>query len=209
MSSALFKDPVNLIITGVGGQGNVLSSQVLGRLLSGRGFQVSIGETYGLSQRGGAVMSQIRLSARRAFGPLIPAGQADIVVGLEPLEVLRTLGTYGQPEVRVLTNNRPIVPINVLSGQAVYPEEEKIREALKALGRQVWWIPASETALQLGQAILTNMVMLGALIGTGMLPLALDDFIKLAQSQWDHKRAEANIQAVREGIALSGSFTGK
>ncbi|MBI5582904.1 MAG: indolepyruvate oxidoreductase subunit beta [Deltaproteobacteria bacterium] len=205
MNTQLFKDPVNLIITGVGGQGNVLSSQILGRLLIRRGFQVSIGETYGLSQRGGAVMSQIRLSARRAFGPMIPAGKADIVVGLEPLEVLRTLGTYGQPGIRVLTNTRPIVPINVLSGQAVYPEREKIDEALQDLARQVWWIPASETAINLGNPILANMVMLGALIGTEMLPLTADDFESLAGSQWDEKRAAANAQAVREGIALVGS----
>ena len=73
MSGDLFKDPVNLIITGVGGQGNVLTSQVLGTLLIRRGFQVSIGETYGLSQRGGAVMSQVRASARRSYAP-DPAG---------------------------------------------------------------------------------------------------------------------------------------
>jgi indolepyruvate ferredoxin oxidoreductase beta subunit len=205
VSSSLFKDPVNLIITGVGGQGNVLSSQVLGRLLIRRGFQVSVGETYGLSQRGGAVMSQIRLSARRAFGPMIPAGRADIIVGLEPLEVLRTLGVYGQPEIRVLTNTRPIVPVNVLSGQAVYPERQQIKTALEDLSRQVWWIPASDAAIKLGNPILANMVMLGALIGTDMLPLTLDDFETLAVSQWDGKRAEANIQAVREGIALAGS----
>lgn len=202
MNSRLFKDPVNLIITGVGGQGNVLSSQVLGRLLIGKGFQVSIGETYGLSQRGGAVMSQVRLSARRAFGPMIPAGQADLVVGLEPLEVLRTLGVYGQPDVRVLTNTRPIVPVNVLSGQALYPEPETIRGALSELARRVWWIPASETALRLGQAILANMVMLGALIGTGLLPLTLEDFEILAGAQWGGKRGEANVQAFREGMSL-------
>jgi indolepyruvate ferredoxin oxidoreductase beta subunit len=203
MSSAtLFKDPINLIITGVGGQGNVLSSQVLGRLLIKKGLQVSIGETYGLSQRGGAVMSQMRLSARRTFGPMIPAGRADIIVGLEPLEALRTLGTYGQPEVRVLANSRPIVPINVLSGQASYPETEKIRDALRDLAQQVWWIPASETALRLGNPVLANMVMLGALIGTGLLPLTAEDFEALARKQWEDRRAAVNLQAVREGTAL-------
>jgi indolepyruvate ferredoxin oxidoreductase beta subunit len=200
--ATLFKDPINLIITGVGGQGNVLSSQVLGRLLIKKGLQVSIGETYGLSQRGGAVMSQMRLSARRTFGPIIPAGRADIIVGLEPLEALRTLGTYGQPEVRVLANSRPIVPINVLSGQASYPETEKIRDALRDLAQQVWWIPASETALRLGNPVLANMVMLGALIGTGLLPLTAEDFEALARKQWEDRRAAVNLQAVREGTAL-------
>lgn len=208
MSRDLFKDPVNLIITGVGGQGNVLSSQVLGALLIKRGLQVSIGETYGLSQRGGAVMSQIRISARRSFGPVIPAGRADLVVGLEPLEVLRALGVYGQPEVRVLTNTRPIIPINVLSGNAVYPEKEKLVEALEDLSGRVWWIPASEKAIILGQPILANMIMLGALIGTGLLPLDREDFDALAGEQWDAKRADLNRRAFETGRQLIEEYRG-
>ena len=73
-------------------------------------------------------MSQVRLSARRDLRPHDPGRAGRLVVGLEPLEVLRTLGVYGQPEIRVLTNTRPIVPINVLSGQALYPEPEKSAE---------------------------------------------------------------------------------
>ena len=202
MSSVLFKDPINLIITGVGGQGNVLASQVLGRMLIRKGLRVTIGETYGLSQRGGAVMSQVRISTRRTYGPMIPRGQADLVAGLEPLEVLRTLGPYGRPDIQVLTNDRPIYPINVLSGSSIYPETDKIRQALGDLARKVWWLPVTREALQLGNAILANMVMVGALIGTGLLPVTAEDFIPLAQSLWEPKRADLNIQAIEKGIQL-------
>ena len=198
----LFKEPINLIITGVGGQGNVLASQVLGRMLIRKGLLVTIGETYGLSQRGGAVMSQVRISTRKPYGPMIPRGQADLVAGLEPLEVLRTLGPYGRPDIRVLTNDRPIYPINVLSGNSVYPETEKIHQTLEDLARKVWWLPITREALQLGNAILANMVMVGALIGTGLLPVTVEDFTPLAQSLWDPQRADLNIRAIETGVQL-------
>ena len=202
MIPVLFKEPINLIITGVGGQGNVLASQVLGRMLIRKGLRVTIGETYGLSQRGGAVMSQVRISTRKTYGPMIPKGQADLVAGLEPLEVLRTLGQYGRPDIRVLTNDRPIYPINVLSGNSVYPETEKIHQTLEDLARKVWWLPITREALQLGNAILANMVMVGALIGTGLLPVTVEDFTPLAQSLWDPQRADLNIRAIETGVQL-------
>jgi indolepyruvate ferredoxin oxidoreductase beta subunit len=202
MIQVLFKEPINLIITGVGGQGNVLASQVLGRMLIRKGLRVTIGETYGLSQRGGAVMSQVRISTRKIYGPMIPKGQADLVAGLEPLEVLRTLGQYGQPDIRVLTNDRPIYPINVLSGSSIYPETDKIHQTLGNLARKVWWLPITREALQLGNAILANMVMVGALIGTGLLPVTAEDFTPLAHSLWEPKRADLNIRAIETGVQL-------
>ena len=93
------KDPFNVIIGGVGGQGNVIASQVLGRILLQKGYVVTIGETYGASQRGGAVMSHLRISAKEQFSPLIPQGQCDLLMALEPVEGLRILGQYGNPTV--------------------------------------------------------------------------------------------------------------
>ena len=78
--------PLNIIISGVGGQGNVLASQVLGGVASDNGFNVTIGETFGLSQRGGPVMSHVRLSKKKHYGPLIPPNMGHIIIGLEPLE---------------------------------------------------------------------------------------------------------------------------
>jgi len=94
---ALKHDPYNLIITGVGGQGNVLSSRMLGTMLTAKGFYVTIGETFGASQRGGSVMSHIRVSQRSAWSPQIPSGRAHLVMALEPSEAFRVLGVYGNP----------------------------------------------------------------------------------------------------------------
>jgi len=88
--SMISDDPLNIVIAGVGGQGNVLASHIIGQGLMQKGFRVTLGETYGLSQRGGAVMSHIRISERERMGPLIPEGRAHLVLGLEPVEALRS-----------------------------------------------------------------------------------------------------------------------
>jgi len=80
----LAKDPYNLIITGVGGQGNVMASRVLGNMMVKGGFHVTIGETFGASQRGGSVMSHLRISKEGSWSPQIPRGQADFIIALEP-----------------------------------------------------------------------------------------------------------------------------
>ena len=89
MSKELIKDPLNIVICGVGGQGNILASELLGSALVDKGYFVSVGETYGASQRGGSVMSHVRVSLTTEYGVLIPRGQADIIVGFEPIETLR------------------------------------------------------------------------------------------------------------------------
>src|SRR3990172_13133307 len=93
------KDPFNVIIGGVGGQGNVLTSQILGEMLVSRGYVITIGETYGASQRGGSVMSHLRISKKEPFSPLIPEGQCDLLVALEPVEGLRILAPHGNPRI--------------------------------------------------------------------------------------------------------------
>src|SRR5512139_4258354 len=81
-TEGLARDPYNIVITGVGGQGNVMASRVLSNMLVRRGFRITIGETFGMSQRGGAVMSHIRVSAQTQWSPQIPSGKADMVVAL-------------------------------------------------------------------------------------------------------------------------------
>jgi indolepyruvate ferredoxin oxidoreductase beta subunit len=132
------KDPLNVIVTGVGGQGNVLISQLIGQALVKAGHHVTIGETYGASQRGGAVMSHIRISRQEQYGPFIPEGQADVVLGLEPVETMRVLAQYGQPEVMVIANTRPVHPLAVTTGAAEYPSPEEVESTLKELSSSAW-----------------------------------------------------------------------
>ena len=198
------KDPLNIIITGVGGQGNVLLSQLAGKALVRSGYHATIGETYGASQRGGAVMSHLRVSREKQYGPLIAQGQADIVLGLEPLEAMRVLAQYGNADVIVISNSRPIFPPSVSSGDAAYPTPEQIGGALKQLSRKAWLVNATDIALEMGAPILANIVMMGALVGTGLLPLGPELFETELAESLKRDRLDINITAFRRGLALVG-----
>ena len=132
------KDPVNLIITGVGGQGNILISRLVGQFLVDEGYFITIGETYGASQRGGSVASHVRISKEIAYSPLTPEGCADIILGLEPLESLRMLTLFGNESSFVITNTRPIHTMAVAIGEAEYPSLGSIKEGIAKLSQKAW-----------------------------------------------------------------------
>jgi len=193
------KDPFNVIIGGVGGQGNVLASQILGEMLVSQGYVITIGETYGASQRGGAVMSHLRISTKDQFSPLIPEGQCDLLVSLEPVEGLRILDTYGNPRVMTLLNTRPIHPIDVISGNANYPEVSKVISKIKELSRRVWTLNATEIALEMGDPIFSNIVMLGALCAIGVLPIHQEGFESIIRDLLPSRLLEENLKAFDKG----------
>ncbi|MDI6857574.1 MAG: indolepyruvate oxidoreductase subunit beta [Dehalococcoidia bacterium] len=199
------KDPLNIIITGVGGQGNVLLSQFVGKALVREGYHATIGETYGASQRGGAVMSHLRVSRDTQYGPLIAQGQADIVLGLEPLETMRVLSQYGNSEVVVITNSRPIFPVAVTTGEGVYPSPEQIQSTLEALSSKCWVVDATEIALEMGAPILANIIMMGALVGAGLLPIGAAAFEAELRDSFAGERLETNLAAFRRGMSLTAS----
>ncbi len=196
----LEKDPLNLIIAGVGGQGNILASQIVATAGLKEGLYVTVGETYGASQRGGPVMSHVRFSAQAQCGPLIPEGQADIIVGLEPIETLRNIADFGNPSTRVIVNPRPIYPIWVLSGQAKYPPVEEVVQKLKEYVAEVKVIKAIEEG-ETGLA--ANVVLLGALAGSGMVPITIEHFEEAIREIVAPKDLDLNFQAFRRGVELS------
>lgn len=196
----LEKDPLNLIIAGVGGQGNILASQIVATAGIKEGLYVTVGETYGASQRGGPVMSHIRFSARAQCGPLIPEGEADVIVGLEPIEALRIIGDFGNPKTRVIVSPRPIYPIWVLSGQAKYPPVEEVLQKLGELVAEVRVVKA----IQEGETgLAANVVIVGALAGSGMLPIALQNFEDSIREIFAPKDLDLNLQAFRKGVELA------
>lgn len=193
------KDPFNVIIGGVGGQGNVLASQILGEILVSQGYVITIGETYGASQRGGAVMSHLRISAGDQFSPLIPEGQCDLLVALEPVEGLRILEHYGNPRVMTLLNTRPIHPMDVISGNLPYPEISKVVARIKELSRRVWTLNATEVALEMGDPIFSNVVMLGALCAIEALPINRQGFESVIKDLLPSRTVDENMRAFDEG----------
>lgn len=193
-------DPYNIIITGVGGQGNVMASRVLSNMLVNRGFMITIGETFGASQRGGAVMSHIRISEKGTWSPQIPRGKADVVIALEPVEALRVLATYGHPGVIVLANTRPVYPVGVIAGELNYPSTEEIKVSLQELSAQLWLIDATDQAIRLGNPILTNIIMIGAFAALGKLPILLEDFNQVMEQALTGDKLDINLKAFTLGM---------
>ncbi len=200
-SKQLTKDPYNIVITGVGGQGNVMASRVLANMLVRRGYKVTIGETFGMSQRGGSVMSHIRVSRTAVWSPQIPKGRADLIVAIEPLEAIRVLLDYGNPAVKVLVNMRPIYPVGVITGESDYPSEEKIREAVGALSEKACFLDATAEAVALGNPVLGNIVMIGAVSGLAELPIDRELFDTVIREGMPAARVEANLRAFGIGTA--------
>lgn len=202
MKKTVVKDPTNIIITGVGGQGNVMASRVLAGMLVNEGFVVTIGETFGMSQRGGSVMSHLRVSSTSVFSPQIPRGGADMIIALEPVEALRVLVQYGNPDVAVLANSRMVYPMGVITGEFAYPTIEDVRSMLEKVSAKHWIIDATSVAVELGNPVLSNIVMIGALAGTSLLPIDRRAFEKeIAKNLSADKRA-VNLAAFDAGMKM-------
>jgi indolepyruvate ferredoxin oxidoreductase beta subunit len=197
----LNKDPLNLIITGVGGQGNVMISLILGNAFVRDGFFVTIGETYGASQRGGPVMSHMRISRETQYSPFIPDGCADIILGMEPVETLRMLGKYGNPNVITIINPRPIYSIDVTGGNAEYPDLNNLVQTIKELSSQTWLISATEEAQKMGSHMFANAILIGAIVGAGVLPLDRKSIEPVLRETFP-KEIETNLVAFNKGIKL-------
>ena len=193
-------DPYNLIITGVGGQGNVMTSRAVGNMLSQLGLHVTIGETFGASQRGGSVMSHLRISEKSSWSPQIPLGRAHMVVSMEPSETIRVLKDFGNPEVKVITNTRPFYPVGVISGQITYPSDDEIKTWINEMSSEAWFLNATEEAMKIGNPVMGNVIMAGALAGTGDLPLQRDVFEAIMATKFSGDKLKMNLDAYDFGV---------
>jgi indolepyruvate ferredoxin oxidoreductase beta subunit len=200
-SIVLPHDPYNLIITGVGGQGNVMTSRTIGAMLSAQGLFVTIGETFGASQRGGSVMSHLRVSTISSWSPQIPLGRAHMVVSMEPSETIRVLKDFGNRGVKVITNTRPFLPVGVISGQLNYPSDEEIRAWIGEMTDAAWFLNATEEGVKIGAPVLGNIVMAGALAGSKDLPLPRDLFEGVTRERFSGETLAQNLTAFDVGYA--------
>ena len=201
-ANELRKDPLNVVIAGVGGQGNVLMSFLIGSALVRSGYFVTIFDNYGASQRLGAVASYIKIS-QGGFNasPLLHEGDADVIVGMEPIELLRNLTRFGNPEVTAIVNTRPVYPIGVISGEVDYPELDKVIETIQRLSAQSWIMNATEEALKLGNPIYANVILLGALLGSNTLPLDKETMEGVLKEELP-KVFDTNMVALHRGMDL-------
>ena len=149
----------NIMIVGVGGQGTLLASKLLGRLLLSQGYDVKVSEVHGMSQRGGSVVTYVRFGESVA-SPVIDRGEADSIVSFELLEAARWL-EYLKPGGVIVTSTQVMPPMSVITGAKAYPEN--LPEKLRAKGAQVDLVDALPLAEQAGTAKAANIVLLGRL----------------------------------------------
>ena len=199
---------LNLIVCGTGGQGNVLLSRFLARAFVSKGYHATIGETFGMSQRGGNVISHVRASRKRYFGPLIPRGKGNIIVSLEPMEAIRALSDYGNPDISVIANTRPVHPVISITGEKKYPTLENMIDAIREMSAECWFLDATQIGIEMGNTILTNMVMLGALAGTELVDLTRHDMEEVIKATFPDEIALANIRALAKGMEATEKRSG-
>ena len=192
-------EPFNLVVCGVGGQGNILISRLIGRILTSQGYTVSIGETFGAAQRGGSVFSSLRISEKHLHSPLIPKGQANIILSLEPMEALRQMKNLGNSEVLVLSNTKIVQPADVLAGKVTYPDFDELESTITTLSGQAWFVPATDIALDLGSAIVGNIIMLGALVGSKTMPISLEQAEDEVRATIPKSQIDLNLEALNRG----------
>ena len=198
----LMKDPLNLIVVGVAGQGNVVISLLISDALVREGYLVTFGQTYGVTQRGGSVMNYIRISKEIQYSPIIPDGGADIILGLEPVEAMRMLGQYGNPNVITVFNPRPIFSEDITSFFGVeYPDVDKLIKAIKGLSDKTLIVNATEEAQELGNPILANVILVGVLVGLGALPLDENSLEPVLRERFP-KMIDLNMRAFNKGMEL-------
>lgn len=150
-------DKLSIMIVGVGGQGTLLTSRVLGNVAIKTGFDVKVSEVHGMSQRGGSVVTYVKMD-KKVYSPLIEEGEADIILAFEMLEAMRW-AEYLKKDGQFVVNEQEINPMPVITGKAKYPED--ILKKLKIKFQNVISIDALKIAKECGNIKSVNMVLLG------------------------------------------------
>lgn len=185
----------SIMIVGVGGQGTLLASRILGHAIVSQGYDVKVSEVHGMSQRGGSVVTYVRYG-ERVDSPIVDKGQADVILSFEQLEAARYL-TYLKPNGTLLTNTQQIDPMPVVTGAAVYPQN--LIEKMKNAGVRLLALDALTLAKKAGSVKAINVVLLGVL--SNHMPFSEDIWREAISACVPPKFLEVNQKAFALGRA--------
>ena len=188
----------SILIIGVGGQGTLLTSRILGNLAIGMGYDVKVSEVHGMSQRGGSVVTYVRYSEDKVFSALIDEAGADIVLAFEELEACRGL-KYLKKDGMIVVNTQRINPLPVITGAAVYPDNTL--ELLKAAGAKVIAANALDLAVTAGNKKAVNVALLGVL--AAQLNIEKEKWLETLKITIPAKLLDTNIKAFELGYSLN------
>ena len=186
-----------IVFIGVGGQGNLLASRLLGEAALSLNIPAVVSEIHGMAQRGGIVESAVLLGD--VTSPIVSNAEADVLIGFEPLETLRALSKCNKDTI-VITNTHPLPPFTVSVGQGVYPPVDEIMGLIRAKVGKVIALDGNAMAEEAGNPLSLNMVMLGALIGSGTVPVGAEDMKKTISTTTKKAFLESNLKAFDLGM---------
>jgi len=187
-----------VVLAGVGGQGTLLASRLMAEAAIKAGMHVKIGETYGMAQRGGPVMGHIQIGGE-TNNPQIRKGEADVLIGFEPAEAVRRGVTYLKKDGLALINTRKTAPVEVVSGMMPYPDMDKILGLLKQVTENIHLFDATGIAEEAGDPITTNIVMLGSIVASGLLPYSEEIVLTTLKDSLKPQFLEMNMKAFELG----------
>ncbi len=193
-------DVLRILVVGVGGQGVVFASKVIGEAIMNTGQNVIMSEVHGMAQRGGVVTCHVCIGD--TYSPMIGDGQADLILSFEPIEAFRAI-QKAHPETVIITNKAMFIPVSVNISDVKYPDLDDVIGAIEEVNDHLTVLNATKIAIEVGSHVMANAVMLGALAGTGKLPIETDEFKKYILSEVPPKTVDLNSKAFERGLAVT------
>jgi len=192
-------DCLNIVVVGVGGQGIILVSRIVGEASLNSNLNVMVSEIHGMAQRGGKVISTIRIGD--AHSPMIGSGEADIILGLEPIETYRYLG-FASEKTTIITSTNQVFPFTVTAGKEEYPDLNELFADIKKVGKKFVKLDIEKITKKNGLPVIVgNMIMLGALSGAcPEVPISPEKFKETIKQNVPLRFAEVNLKAFDIGF---------
>jgi indolepyruvate ferredoxin oxidoreductase beta subunit len=187
----------NIVLAGVGGQGTILAAEILGVAAVKEGLNVRVSEIHGMAQRGGAVTSNVRIG-QNVLSPTVVEGQADVLLGFEPLETLRNL-KFASEKTLVIMSDERIPPTELAAKNIAYQNMDEIKRKIQRFTRKVMIIETEKLANEAGSILTRNIVLIGALAAAGKMPVKTENVMKALKELVPAKHVEMNAKAFKLG----------
>jgi indolepyruvate ferredoxin oxidoreductase, beta subunit len=190
------KNCYKIYLIGIGGQGTIKTATIIGEAAMSQGLNVVMSEVHGMAQRGGTVVTEIKIG--QAESPLIEKNAADLILAFEPSEILRTLDKIGK-QTRVMANSSVIIPFTVSLDISKYPDKKQMFDKLKKEIDNFYLIEAEELAKEAGNLIAANIVILGAALAIPEFPVKKEIIIESARKNLPARLIDINLKALEIG----------
>ncbi|MBX5328731.1 MAG: indolepyruvate ferredoxin oxidoreductase subunit beta [Candidatus Bathyarchaeota archaeon] len=194
----------NIVLTGVGGQGILLAAEILGTAALKEGLNVRVSEIHGMAQRGGAVVSNVRIG-ENVLAPTFLDGKADILLGFEPLETLRSLNFASEKTIIIMSDER-ITPTELTAKKMEYPSLKEITNKICSFTKNIIIVEAAKLAKEAGNILTENVVLIGALAATKKIPVKDESILEALKELVPTKHLGTNIKAFKLGYEYAQKY---